>query len=310
MDDGRTAAATVGVIGLAIVAAGLAYLALTGHSTSSTTPSANVHVAITSPATPSLGSSATTSPTATATDAAPTDELPLSVVSATTAWRSTRGSCSGGSIAHVQVTTDGGATWHAAGTPPVEVVTLAATDARHATEVGYDAGCRLVMRTTANGGKTWLRATTIEGVWTHELTTVRSPTGTTATPCTDPPVVTTDGIGSTSAYVLCPDGAIYRTTDGGTTFTKRSKLAGTVALGGAGAGDELAAVTGTTGCDGVLVRRSADGAKTWTTGYCVVSATDTADVGIDLSAANAWLVSGTHVYRSTDGGSTWTRVDS
>ena len=178
---------------------------------------------------------------------------------------------------------------------------------------------------SASGG-IWRSTTAGEGAEAWQLV----PTGTGATAITAIAIAPQDsstlyvGTGEVYRYREVNGGVVYRpsrgsygvgvlkTTDGGATWTKaldwsRHQERGVHMVKLDGAGHVWAATT-----EGLLVSR--DGGATWTTSLDVVMASDVAFVpgqpGVIVAACGNQQSAGYGLYRSTDGGGSWTPISS
>jgi photosystem II stability/assembly factor-like uncharacterized protein len=189
-------------------------------------------------------------------------------------------------------TNDGGQTWtrseRAFNPQPINRVT--ATDANHA----WTANNGNEIMYTANGGATWSHVT--------------------LTPPTSGNVVGIDFADNANGWAAIRKdysgpSYIYRSGDGGQTWTRSTNAPSTDAVYDIAALDAQTAVAVGYGTNGLgLVRRTADGGQTWTLG--TLPANTRALYGVDfINATTGWACGnlGT-VLKTTDGGQTWTRL--
>jgi photosystem II stability/assembly factor-like uncharacterized protein len=200
----------------------------------------------------------------------------------------------------VWVSVDGGKTW----TPSAQLGTE--TDIYGAAAVNS----RVLLIGTSPTGQVYR---SVDGGATWALT---ERLGTeTAVLCITRLTATANGTGGTTHLVAgtSPTGQVYRSTDGGQTWTLVQRLGSETGvrcitrISGTGASAVLVAGTSPTG----QVYRSTDGGQTWTLVQRLGSETFVQTIAyISGTGASAVLVAGTfpngQIYRSTDGGQTWT----
>jgi len=310
---GRPWLATVGLVVLALLAGGLSYLALTTTKTTSSplpTPSA----------TP--GTSASSSPHASLTALTANAAAALALASPTQAWRASAGNCTTPTSSMVNFTSDGGAMWTAVSNPGLQVLGFAAASADGVTAIGLDASCRMRSTVTTDGGQTWSAATATRGVWALDpakptsTPNADSPSAQPSGPCQGGTVVAvdavvaaqaTDALLPATAYVVCSDGAVLRTTDGGATYVKQSTVPAAAAIATNSDGSTYLAVTGVAGCVGVSVQASGDDGSTWNPVSCVADATDLDPIALDAFGSTVMLRAGGTTYLSADDAASWFR---
>ncbi len=293
--------AVVGLILFLIVDALLVAWALTADRGSAGTPRAA--------ATPSA--SPTPVPT-TAPEPATAPARLLSVLDEDTAWRSAVGSCPG-TPPTLELTTDGGRTWRSsdlAGIADVAAVaTVQATSEDVASVVAFDAdGCAPVLALSYVAGNDWVTyPDRVAGNWFLDPAApqvLHTPTGEAPAPCEA--VVSLAGRSAADAAVLCADHTVYRTADGGGTWSAPAGVPGSTAIA-AGAGEYLLAVGGEEGCAGVAVTRLPDDAPAPATAATCASETapQAGQVALATGGDSAWLWAGDDIVTSEDGGTTW-----
>jgi hypothetical protein len=275
-------------------------------------PAVDVAGAAATPASADSSQTPDPTPTVTSTEAPIAGSAALLVdLAGTTAVRVTApGTCASGGAA-VQVSGDAGVTWSDVEVPVRIVLRVRVTGAGAAGLVGAGADCRPAAYQTTDAGRSWPRAGDTAGTWHRygrSAARLHTPAADVALPCPGGVALTDLAPGSlTLATVLCADGSVYRTTNGGTRWQRRGELAGAVAINQSSAARLVAAVTGSDGCDGIEVRTSADGGATWAATGCAADAR--ADDGVGLTFGDAdrgLLVVGSGTYRTSDGGTTWT----
>jgi len=156
----------------------------------------------------------------------------VTAVDADVAWRVTVGSCvtGGGAVA---VTVDGGRTWRDRPAPYPQISRVEPKDASSAFVVGADEQCEMGVRTTTSAGVTWSAPVSVSDAWVRDAkdpARVRAPAGRTDAPCGTVSVLDLACTAATSAQVLCADGSIHETSDGGHSWPSAGQVAGGLAL--------------------------------------------------------------------------------
>ncbi|MFN8108879.1 MAG: hypothetical protein U0Y82_03410 [Thermoleophilia bacterium] len=207
-------------------------------------------------------------------------------------------------------------------------------DVRFLGEYGYAVGDFGTLLRTADGGLTW------EGLpsgTTNDLRRVEGPDARTVAfsgVCTlgrsldagatvSLAHITGGSVGCTSdvvaapfsdartGFVLFADGTLLATSDGGTTFSRRTAVPGSLAAGGSsGAPADMALSGGTIlVAEGGAVVRSIDGGSTWTTVIDQVAPAPfphfTSVTMVTPQVGYASISSPAYVFRTVDGGATW-----
>lgn len=294
--------ATLGIAALGVVAIALSYVAV--DSVTAGTPATAEPLAVTS-ATKSPRPTASR-PAAAVVATAGRTQAPLAIVTAQRAWSATPGACASGVKSTVATTTDGGATW-TSGTSPVRRVVALEPAAGRVTVAGYDDDCLFLRTTTTDAGNAWAPVSSVGGAWTHDGPKVRTPAGKSVTPCAPAGVIAVEGSSSGAATVLCDDGAVRRTSDGGVRFAGASTVKGAIALAAGSDSTLYLVVPGGATCAGVRVRASGDDGTSWTDAGCIADPTVVAakSVGFDVSGSTAMLLADAKTYRSVDRALTW-----
>ena len=223
--------------------------------------------------------------------------------------RATTGTCGKGG-ATVELSLDGGKSFQASEVSAAAVVLrVASIDADNAWLVASDADCGSVTTyRTTNGGGAWDATEGSEGSW-HRLTEsgarVHAPTGPADVPCAENQVAAGfSTLSSDQAYVLCGDGKVLRTRDGGRAWSPRGEVPGAMDLDFVDESHGIAAVTGDGECSGVAIAGTSDGGESWKSQACVkTSAEGVPDVSAD--GQRAYLAVGESVWFSDDGGTSW-----
>jgi len=236
----------------------------------------------------------------------------VTAVDADVAWRFTVGSCVTGGAA-VAVTVDGGRTWRDRPAPYPQISRVEPKDANSAFVVGADERCEMGVRTTTSAGVTWSAPGPVSDTWARDAkdpARVRAPAGRTGAPCGTVTVVDLARTAATSAQVLCADGSIHETSDGGRSWPSAGQVAGGLAL------DNRQDQSGTTayvvaigsGCSGLSVSTVIRG-ETKQLGCVDVPASPPAGaVALSVVADQGWLVVDKDTWRSRDALRTWTRA--
>ncbi len=257
-------------------------------------------------ATASASTSPTPSPSPTAVDAVPLTRLVASV-GRQVAWVVDTGSCD--QRGTVRVTTDGGASWtkHAA---PGYVTRVRPSSASAAFTVGGGDGCSFVLWSTSDGGGSWSGPQSAQAAWGRsptDPTLVERPGGDPVRACArGADVVDLTGSDRANAAVLCSDGRVRETSNGGGAWRTVVERDGALALSWGGGGSGVLAGTGD-GCEGVLVVPVEAG--TAGTPTCVEKLTPVAgEVAVSQGGGGLWLVAGDQVATASSPDGPWTVV--
>ena len=258
---------------------------------------------------------ATSGPTGTAPGSSGLDlsrRVALVLFDTEKAWRLTQGSCEAGG-AELAVTTNGGKTWRSV-TPPLRVVTsLSVTDENHVQIVGGGEGCATVTRRTADGGTTW----TAGAAWTAWALNpgtpgqVLNPSGKALGPCASAGAVEVQSAAPAAAVVLCSNGKLLDTADTGGTWADLSKVLEVRAVDATLSAGKLVATVAyrAEGCSGLQTGTVTGGALTKL--GCVdrgPTSSSTGSSALAMRADRVGLRVGTALWRSSDGGKTWSAV--
>ena len=265
--------ATIGLVAFLAVDVALVALALRpthpdGSGAAATTPvtSVTTPVATTSTKTPSATATSATTPA----DAAPSGPAPAPVtvlvgaLDATTAWRATTGSCDKGGSA-LSVTSDGGKTWDKTKAPARSLIRVQPLSADRVFAIGAGSSCELKQYASNDLGASWAAGTAVSGGWARQLdkpTDVLTPQDERAQPCSaSTDVIDLSRTSADQAQVLCADGAVMVTDDGGKTWAADGTVKGGLALGNRLESNRLTTYVARVGgdCPGIDLARVAKG---------------------------------------------------
>lgn len=255
----------------------------------------------------SSASGVQTAPIATSTQAlvrvVPLSEV-ISAVDGQRAWRASLGSCQAGG-ATLSVTTDGGRTWIQRATPAVVLGRVQPVAGSKGFIIGARAGaCRAGEYSTSDDAANWQGPRAIEGGWSRvpggDPVVVIAPKQTEARPCGTKAVVDLARVSAVSAVVVCEDGRLAASHDGGATWPTLATVEGTLAVGAREVqGAMMVAVARVVqGCPGVEIATVASGSANDVS--CVQTALEGAAGRVSLSIVGdgGWLVVGTATWRS------------
>ncbi|KJK13551.1 hypothetical protein UB45_01925 [Terrabacter sp. 28] len=235
--------------------------------------------------------------------------------SATRAWRAVLGTCAGGG-ASMQMTDDGGKTWtkRAAPTGALGRVQPVGEEGRGFV-IAARAGCAVGEYPTDDEGKTWRGPRAVDGGWSRtpggaSPQTVITPERTDARPCGTAPVVDVARVSASSAYALCSDGRLMRSTNGGAGWSQAAAVDGALALSvrseKAGATAYVARVTAE--CSGVEVARLSgrSAAKV----ACIETDADTTGGRVSVSVVESagWLTVAGTTWRADANLTSWAKT--
>ena len=305
--DLRRALPTIGLVTLLVLDLVLVVWALWPSGTSAPAASAGPAPS----ASPSASAAPSASPTASATTGAASAPTPvervLAAVDDRTAWLATTGTCENPGT--VQVTTDTGATWTGSDAPGA-VTRLRPSGRNEAFVVGGDGEeCGMRLWTTATAGEEWSDPASASAAWARDADDERRvirPGDDAVAPCGKAVVLDLASLGRDTATVLCGDGRVRTTSDGGdrwpTAFTVDGALAFSLLPNGRGAiaaqaddcaGTRVSALVGGTPEDSICIKDAEP-----TPGAVSISVTDGA----------VWLVAGDAVYTASDAAGRWTKA--
>lgn len=272
------------------------------------------------------GETPAAAPTAEATEtSAPTDESTappaaqlaapptrvLAPLDGTTAWRASVGACPA-TQATAELTTDAGATWTPSNastdTGASAILSINAIDADEASMVTLATpDCAPQLVGTFVAGAQWaVYPDRLAAQWyvnSADRATVHSPAGVFPAPCAI--VIAVASRSDTVAGVLCAEGTLVRTIDGGASWGVATPLSGGVSLSASADGYILLAA-GQPNCAGAQVSstpEAPDGAITPV--GCGEAAFNPGEAVIAGAGDTVWLWAGDTVSKSVDGGATW-----
>ena len=175
-----------------------------------------------------------------------------------------------------------------------------------------DGGCTVGEYSTGDDAATWRGPRAVEGGWSRvpggDPTTVITPQRPDARPCGTTTVVDLARVSATSAVVVCADGRLVRSTDGGSTWPTLATVKGALAVGAREVGGAATVYVARVadGCAGVEVAKVADGSATRVA--CVADLPRRAPTGrVSLSVVGdgGWLAVADTTWRSDATLETW-----
>lgn len=250
-----------------------------------------------------------TKPRPTAVKPAPLEQYVVAV-GPDIAWVARAGNCA--NTGELWVTANRGVSWTRSSLPG-RVMRVRAASASEAFATGGDkkACATLVRWDTTDGGAAWSKPGDPTAAWSRmpeSTTSVHTSRDRVVQPCGTRTVIDLTALDAQRAWVLCANGEVRATTDGGQqwppSFAKpvRNALAFTMAEGGKGV-----VVTTDPQCEGLLVRPVTSG-ELATEGACVEGDVAAQRVSVSTSGDSWWLLNGSRVYWSDDPGGPWTKT--
>ncbi len=211
----------------------------------------------------------------------------------------------------VEVTADAGATWEAFEAPAVSAVQRVSAGAdAFVSLIGLSVeGCAPAYERSFSGGAAWEAAPDeLAASWFVDPANragLHAPSGDRAAPCGA--VVQLAVIDENSAAVLCEDGAIHATVDGGVGWLPPASVPGVSAIT-ADAASYRVAVLNQNGCTGAQIIElpvTEAGFAPGAPGACLVATAAAGDVALAAGENVTWLWAGDALARSENGGATW-----
>jgi hypothetical protein len=216
--------------------------------------------------------------------------------------KATRGDCDTSQAPVVSVSTKAGKTFRDRPVDGLTEVLRVQVDTDGSLQVvGRTDECEVAQWTSQDAGKAWSRSDAAPAAWflapSPTQRAVFAPEGRRRTPCVPTSLST---IGVDVVRLLCDDGQVLGTSDGGSTWVTLGRLEGAVSVRFTTPGDGVALAV-QDGCR-AAVMETADGGTTWRRQACLAGDQPRA-VGSsgDLVVAQV----GDTVDVSTDGGETW-----
>jgi hypothetical protein len=226
-----------------------------------------------------------------------------------------------GVVARVQVSRDAGASWQALPAPASAVLTLDAFGNQVVSIAAVAPGsggvsCPVGRYVLAGNRQTWKGPSAAAVAWYLEpddATKVHTPSGDVLNPCRNRsvPVRGLVGFGPDDAALLCTDGEVFRTRDGGNQWARMAVVPRAAAIAWQSRALGWLVVQPKSGCRWA-VQRTIDGGSNWQRPACLSGGSGepfaaTPAIAFD-GPTNGMVVASGATYRSTDGGLTWQAV--
>lgn len=234
-----------------------------------------------------------------AAEAGPAERLIVNA-DATTAWRVEVGECD--DPATMERTTDGGETWEELDVGLTLVSRVRVLGPQNLFAIGGGEDCEPAYRSSSSGGSDWLTSDQyLEGSWyllPSDRSTMAAPAGEVEVPCEPVDLAALD---AADAAVLCTDGTLALTADGGASWNEEEAALAAAAIGVADDGYVLAGSDDE--CeDAVAVALIASNGEPLAEAVCTPAEGDTMAVSGTEGALWLWA---DDVYVSADGGQSW-----
>ncbi|MGC5629543.1 WD40/YVTN/BNR-like repeat-containing protein [Georgenia sp. Z1344] len=220
------------------------------------------------------------------------------------AWRAIVGSCE--APGSVELTTDGGATWSPAdvgGLAPVSRL-KAITPAAVFAIGGVDPNCSPTYAGSVDGGNNWEQAPELaQGSWyidPSDRAVLGTSVGEVDAPCE---VAGLAGFDDNAAALLCTDGSLTVSNDGGASWTTAAEETNAVAIGLTLQGYVLAGSDEE--CAGTQIWTAGVEGDTAPVGCAEDVQTEAGQTAVSGAGGAMWLWADDETLVSTDGGSTW-----
>lgn len=297
-----------GLVSLVVLDVLLVALALRPETAEASPPAASASFA----ATPVHAASSAPPETTAAplVEPAPVHEA-IAAVDGKRAWRGILGSCRDGG-ASLSVTEDGGLTWMKRAAPPRAVGRFQPVAASRGFVIGAkDGACTLGEYSTGDDAGTWQGPRAVVGGWSRvpdsDHVLVITPQRTDARPCGTTPVVDLARVSAKAAVVVCADGRLVRSSDGGATWPIAATVKGALAVGAREVNGVPTVYVARVadGCAGVEVAKVAEGPATRIA--CVLTSLEGATGRVSLSVVGdgGWLGVAGATWRSDAKLETW-----
>ena len=242
--------------------------------------------------------------TGSSSPAAESGPVLLAVTSQGVVLRADHGSCSDAQPPIVEVSGRHGRRLHETTVDGLSQVLSMRAVQGDLTVIGLDQNCSTATFSSGDDGATWAPTPGDDASW-HVVAAGRrqvvvTPAGRRRTPCAPKALAPID---SRAARLLCGDGRIEGTGDGGDSWVLLGSLDGAVDLSFQGVGDGVA-VAVQDGCPAAFMR-TVDGGTTWTRVTCLQGGAPRA-----VTLSGAWAVAqvGGRLQLSTDSGGSWRKV--
>ncbi len=228
----------------------------------------------------------------------------ITAVGPTIAWVARAGSCAnpGG----VWVTDDQGATW-TRNALPGRALRLLADSSKVAQAVGGDTKCSLKLWKTTDSGAQWGKAQNAAKAWSRlpgDAQSVHTASDLVVKPCGLRDVIDLTVLDGTRAQVLCANGDVRATTDGGQRWPKaynvKRALALTAAEGGTGV-----VVKADPACRGVVAVPIITGQPA-KEGTCVTAPAVDGRISVSNAGNAWWMLVGSRVFTADEPIGPWT----
>lgn len=221
------------------------------------------------------------------------------------AWRATLASCGhGGAV--IERTLDGGTSWQTTAAEIASVVRLRAAGSTSAFVVGAGADCATALESTFDGGESWSRAdTSLSTAWylaPTDRSFVSGPRGDGPVPC-GTGAVDLAALDAQRGAILCQDGSLSVSVDGGGSWSSSVSVAGGRAVAQSGSGYVVATFEGQ--CDQLSLYMVGAGGEADVEPFACVPTRPAAEVAVAVLDSAVWVWSGADLLVSEDGGQTW-----
>lgn len=295
--------ALVGMAALVVLDVVLVFLALRGPSLPASADLGTPTPVVSGTADPTTATKAATKTTEAVPYTPAALTLMISGLDATHAWRATAGTCKDGG-ARVQTTSNRGKTWSKGSEPGSAVVRVQPVSTTKGFVYAADEKCALGEYVSDDGAKTWRAPTDVTGAWTRQAknaSTVITPADANAKPCGKDDVIDLSRASTEAAYVLCRDGTLRHTSDGGASWSDAGSVPGGLSIGFGQGGLYVVRGGSASDCAGLQVLKTTAGTKPTPVG-CIESPgpADPGAVSLSVTKAAGWLAVGDETWTSPD----------